>query len=169
MDGADADQVRLRLRQLFELSEEDAARLFGGRPVIIKRGVDTAMASRFREVFREAGALVQVVPVGASGKSVSSADESGVDSHPASTESRSATPPGLYLAPAGDAQPLEAQSTAQPRKIDISHLSLVPGDDWTLADCTPHLPPIALPDIRHLSILVPRDESYDEDEDRKTF
>jgi len=167
LNGTDADQVRVRLQQLFKLSDQDTARLFGGRPMIVKRGVDTATASRFRETFREAGALVRVVPAAGREASAGSANEAGAEPTGEATDSPPVVPAGLHLAPVGDARPLEAQSAVEPRTIDISHLSLIPGDDWTLEDCVPPLPPIELPDIRHLSILFPKEE--DEDENRKTF
>lgn len=154
MAGADPNAVRARIQELFKLSDEAAERLFDGRPVTIKRGVATATASRYREVFRDAGALVHVTPVPTAGAPAhetapAATDRTGdMPGHPAAVVSR------LSLAPMGD-DPLEPPiATASPH-IDVRHLALVPGWDWTLADCEPPLPPVELPDISHLHLVEP--------------
>ena len=65
---------------------------------------------------------------------------------------------GLSLAPAGEI--LDHTPTARPPALDLSRLSLVPGQDWTLADCTIPPDPIPAPDISKLSLepLPPRVE-----------
>ena len=101
--------------------------------MVLKRGTDAATAVRFRDAFREAGAIVQLVEVSAGGEE---------------------KPEGLALAPV-DGRPLEETPSPPERRIDISHLSLTPGEDWTLEDCEPPLPPLPLPDISHLEIIEP--------------
>jgi hypothetical protein len=167
VEGADAHEVRIRLQDLFKLSEDSADRLFGGKGVTIKRGVDAATASRFREVFRDAGALVRIVPVGAEPPPPSSAQDAAL-AEVAESSPGAADGEGLQLAPVGHSLPLEQEGPVQPRTIDISYLSLVPGDDWTLEDCAPPLPPAALPDIRHLDILVPEDEKAEGEDGRES-
>lgn len=162
MAEADPSRVRSNIQERFKLSDEAAARLFDGRAVTIKRGVDTATASHYRKLFRDAGALVRiasVAPAGAGEPAPESAaavfgHAEGVPGHPAAGGSR------LSLAPLGD-DPLERPVAVAPRLIDVSHLSLVPGQDWTLADCEPPLPPCGLPDISHLRLVAPQQTQRD--------
>jgi hypothetical protein len=154
--GTERAEARRRIQVLFKLSDKAAERLFGDLPVTIKRGVDSASVARYRDAFREAGAFIRAEPVPnfkelvtTSEDFVPAAPEGEMDRDGASTV-RDA---GLQLAPLGDERPLESPQVVRPRKVDISHLSLVPGNDWTLADCEPPPPPHAAPDIGHLRIV----------------
>ncbi|MEJ2326980.1 MAG: hypothetical protein P8Y27_01300 [Chromatiaceae bacterium] len=154
--GTEPAEARRRIQVLFKLSDEAADRMFGDRPVTIKRGVDSASVARYRDAFREAGAFIRAEPVPNFEELVATSE----DSAPATPEAeidrgdlstgRSA---GLQLAPLGDERPLESPQAVMPRKVDISYLSLVPGNDWTLADCEPPPPPLVAPDIGHLRIV----------------
>jgi hypothetical protein len=126
---ADRDAVRARIQKLFRLTDSDAERLFSGRTITIKRAVDAERAGRLRDAFREAGALVEIVAF-------------------AQEET------GLRLAPVDD-RPLEQPPPRTPPALDVSHLSLVPGSDWTLEDCDRPPPPARIPDISHLRIVEP--------------
>jgi hypothetical protein len=144
--GTDPGAVRERIRELFKLTDDTLEKLFSGRPVAIKRGVDTATAVRFRDAFRDAGAVVQVLP----GEQV---EATGFPEDQATGE------PGagdgeLRLAPADD-KPLETAPEIPPLTIDISYLQLIPGDGWTLEDCAPPTPPVRIPDIGHLTLVEP--------------
>lgn len=160
MGDADPEKVRSQLQQRFKLSDAATARLFSGRSVTVKRGVDTATASHYRKVFRDAKALIEIRPV---------------DLPPSASTSEPPSEPTLesLLRPAhrnppdpepnspisgsrsqGDDSPANTH-TDGPQEIDLSHLSLVQGNDWTLEDCQPPLPPVRLPDISHLSIVEP--------------
>jgi hypothetical protein len=155
--GADPVQARRLLTDAFRLSDQDAARLFSGRPMLIKRGVDAATAARVEQVFARAGAVLTVRPV---------ADPD------AQVGSGAAVPPGtlvtsrdpdlaasrLTLAPPGEL--IDHSPVPTPPALDLSRLSLVPGDDWTLADCTPPPAKIPVPDTSRLSLvpILPRVE-----------
>jgi hypothetical protein len=155
MGDADPDEARRRLQQRFKLSDEAAARLFGGHTIAVKRGVDTATASRYRAVFRDAGALVQIRPVAAPYQPRPPTAEPAPTSDGRQELARS-TPGGPRMTLASlESGPLEQPPVPKIREIDISHLSLVPGWDWTLEDCQPPSPPAKLPDISHLEILAP--------------
>jgi hypothetical protein len=162
LEGADPNQVRARVQRLFKLSDEAAERLFGGSPVTIKRGIDAATASRFREVFRAAGARVSVVPAGTEpsranrqGAAATGEEESGQRARAIPSPSASS----LRLVPAEHPDPLEPPRRVDPPGIDTSYLQLVEGSDWTLEDCEPYLAPVRLPDISHLTILPTEDET----------
>ncbi|MEA3276864.1 MAG: hypothetical protein U9Q81_16570 [Pseudomonadota bacterium] len=152
--GEERDEVRRRLQSLFKLSDDAAIRLFSGRPVAIKREVDADTASRYRQTFLKAGALVHIVPTDAAAGPESAPDQAGRGTTAADPHRQVAESSGLALSPPGD-QPLEPPVAANPPAIDIGHLGLVPGSDWTLEDCEPPLEPIELPDIGHLRILGP--------------
>jgi hypothetical protein len=122
--GADPCVVRERLGDLFSLSPDALERLFSGQATIVKRDLDAVTAGRYRDAFRDAGAILRLTPV---------------------------PPAGLTLAPPGvDLE--EAVPPAVPRNIDTSYLSLVAGQDWTLEDCTPPHPPTPIPDISYLTL-----------------
>lgn len=151
LPGADPDAVRDRIRTLFKLPEKTVSRLFSGRPVTIKRGVDPTTAARYRNAFLEAGAIVEALPtLQTEGGWLASDGDVGT-----APEKSGGGPVGeLGLAPIDD-QPLEVAPATRPLTIDVSHLTLVPGYDWTLEDCAPTLPPLRLPDIGHLRLVEP--------------
>jgi hypothetical protein len=148
LDGADSGAARERLRDLFKLSPQALDRLFSGRPAVIKRDLDAAGAARYRAAFREAGALLHIVPAAASQHSQAP--------NPLSATGP-AVPSGLTLAPPGT-QVGEAPPPG-PRDIDTTHLSLIGGADWTLADCDRPPPPMPIPDLSHLA-LVPMEPAH---------
>jgi hypothetical protein len=148
LEGADSGVVRERLRDLFKLSPEALERLFSGRPAVIKRDLGEAGAARYRAAFREAGALLHIVPAAASPHSQTPVP-------PPATGP--VAPSGLTLAPPGT-QVGEAPPPG-PRDIDTTHLSLIGGANWTLADCDRPLPPTSIPDLSHLA-LVPMEPAH---------
>jgi len=182
LPGADPAEVRRRVQALFKVSDEAAERLFSGAPIAVKRAVDAETSRRFDALFREAGALVRIAPVAAPSEPAMApatpaptavAAPQALDPAPvrspqpgpllegegdAARAAReapdSATP--LGLAPPGDA-PLEPPVSQVPPPLDLSDLSLVEGE-WTLADCVPPPPPVAVPDISRLR-LAPVDEA----------
>lgn len=162
--GADPALARQRLAAAFKLSEQDAARLFSGRPLVIKRQVDAATATRVEQVFARVGAVLTLTPVadpGVPGRQAASppaptpVPPAGMVAPP-KAQGRDAG--GLSLAPVGDI--LDHTPAPSPPALDLSRLSLVPGQDWTLADCTLPPEPIPEPDLSKLSLepLPPRVE-----------
>lgn len=124
VEGSDPLSVRERLRELFKLSPDALERLFGGQAVMIKRDLDALTAARYRDAFRDAGAILRLTPT--------------------ATTSLTLAPPGADLE--------QSVPPAEPREIDTSYLSLVAGQDWTLEDCTPPRAPTIIPDISHLTL-----------------
>lgn len=174
--GADPAQTRERLTQIFKLNEKGVERLFTGKPVVVKRDVDAAIAAQFEKIFARAGAVLTVTPIDSSGGRFEPAErpdssDFGADSGSASEPDDlppflhrdhagpAAAPSGLSLAPQfGDLE--EAPAAAAP-DIDISYLSLVSGNDWTLEDCDPPPTPVPEPDLSYLA-LEPISESRDD-------
>ncbi|MCZ6458791.1 MAG: hypothetical protein O6766_05450, partial [Gammaproteobacteria bacterium] len=63
LEGQHRGVVKRRLRELLNLSEAQVEKLFTGEPAIVKRNVDEATAEKYQEVFKKAGAELQVEPV----------------------------------------------------------------------------------------------------------
>jgi len=161
--GADPQRARERLTAIFKLSEQGADRLFTGKPVVVKRNVDAATVAQFQKVFAHAGAVLTVTSVlnvddGPAPPSLLSAERE----ETADTPVQAGSP--LSLAPNYDV--LEAGPTAAVPAMDLSYLSLVPGDEWTLEDCQPLPTPIPEPDLSYLS-LTPLDPVLEREPDPK--
>lgn len=156
---ADPELVRQHLAVAFKLDAQGLDRLFCGKRVFIRREVDVATAAKLERVFRQAGALLQIIPLDAAspppgdpGAAPVQRPETPVEPDPP------ADPSGLSLAPAGGF--LETLPAVKMPDLDTSHLSLVSGADWTLADCEPTQTPTRVADTSHLT-LVEMDPSPD--------
>ena len=138
--GADPEEARRRLGAIFKLNEAGLGRLFTGKPVIVKRDVDAETAAQFERLFAQAGAELTVIPLDDRGPSPVPAPAPSVEvtAHrgPAIDTSR------LSLAPLGGV--LEEPPPTVSLNLDLSYLTLVEGDDWTLEDCEPPPTPIPL-------------------------
>ncbi|MBK1700705.1 hypothetical protein [Thiococcus pfennigii] len=156
--GTDLQEARQRLQELFRLTDETSYRLFSGQRVTVKRNVDEETAARYRERFRVAGALLQIVPV--------STPEGPAEPEPPTTQADvapnaqhlSLAPPGAVL---GE---VPRFATARAPAPDTSHLTLVAGDDWDLADCAPPRTAPTPPETPHLAMeaIEPRHTAADE-------
>lgn len=163
MADADPDEVRLQLQQRFKLSEETAARLFSGRALVLKRDVDVVTATRYREIFRDAGALVETRPV-LPRDTITQPPEETVAAAPEGSAT-GFEDGGLHLvSDAEQGKPLEQPDAGDRPEINISHLRLVPGQDWTLEDCQPSLTSTQVPDISQLKLVEPPPETREESE-----
>jgi len=58
--GAAAEMVKIRLAKSFGMPVEKIERIFTGRPVVIKRGLDQEAAERFQRMFAAAGAIGEI-------------------------------------------------------------------------------------------------------------
>ncbi|MCU0835125.1 MAG: hypothetical protein MUC77_11950 [Chromatiaceae bacterium] len=155
LPGANPAEVRRRVQALFKVSDEAAERLFSGKPIAVKRAVDAETSRRYDALFRDAGALVRIAPVPAENQPGRPVPPAGPHTpEPASIGSGDSQ---LGLAPESDT-PLEPPVSAAPPPIDLSHLSLVEGD-WSLSDCAPPPPPLAVPDIEHLGLVPTEGET----------
>lgn len=160
--AASAEHVKHRLALLFKLDQSAVERLFSGQRVFVKRGVDGETAERYRLAFYKAGAVVEITQVSGESQELFRFDDTDDHAHQdAKTGTNTpslaaATAPesvgaSLSLAPVG--APLEELSDRAPAKNpDVSQLSLVEGEDWSLEDCAP--PPVAvrIPDIDSLTL-----------------
>lgn len=60
--GHQMTDVKLKLQQLFKVDAAKVDALFTGRPVPLKRNLDEATATKYREVLLKAGAVVEISP-----------------------------------------------------------------------------------------------------------
>ncbi|MBK5941553.1 phosphate-starvation-inducible PsiE family protein [Halochromatium roseum] len=100
--GTKPGQARAKIKDLFKLSDEAVAQLFNGTPVTVKRGVDSALASRLHAAFAQAGALVRIIPAGGGAPSL------GADAERLSSGQDSSRP-------AAELPPLDLFGAAKPK------------------------------------------------------
>ena len=62
--GANRAAVREKVGKMFNAGEAQLDRLFSGKPVVVKTGIDAATAAKYRDAFKGAGAECSVRPVG---------------------------------------------------------------------------------------------------------
>ncbi|MCB1723584.1 MAG: hypothetical protein KDJ39_07805 [Gammaproteobacteria bacterium] len=150
LPGADPAKARRDVAALFKIAEEAADRLFSGKAVRIKQNADADAAGRYRALFRDAGALIRIVPAG----SPPPAATPGPDAPPAPAqaaggEARPAS--GISLAAPGAT--IDETPLPPPADIDTSALSALPANSGSLEDCHVEKVPYPIPDISHLKIV----------------
>lgn len=158
--------ARARLRELFRLDEAGCERLFSGTPVTVKRDVDAQTAAQYQEVFRNAGAVLDLLPCPGDDAPTApppppaQAPAPGSDAGPTEGAEALASIPAESLALSAQEGFLEAEPEVKIPPIDIGHLQLVDGSDWSLEDCDSPPPPIPDPDISRLSLeqIEPRED-----------
>ncbi|WP_456416651.1 hypothetical protein [Thiolapillus sp.] len=185
LEGRDEQQVRETVGKLFKLSGDKLDSLFSGTPRRIKKDLNVEQSGRFRETFRKAGAIVQIVAAGTQPPEKTS--------H-AATRPGAASPSGLKLAPVGsnlDPLPREAERGMQkplpqtttleiapigpvpagpdprPADIDTGTLAAAPAESGSLEEFTPAVEPVPLPDISNLN-LAKDNHPLQEDREKHT-
>lgn len=164
LEGQDPASVQERVGHIFKASQRQLERLFSGRPIAIKKAVDMETASRYRLVFRQAGALVEIHPSNTPETrkpEMSSTPPVGWALLPPNTGTLEdyaahptpSPPPDIrHLTLATSGAELDASPPPATAHVDTSGLGLVEGQDWTLEDCQrPPLPQV-LPDIEDLTL-----------------
>lgn len=163
LPDADPASVRQGVARLFKIQEDAAERLFSGKPLRVKQGLDVETASRYRAAFREVGALVQIVPAGGPPPTAGTAEPAASRAAPPeAVETQAPTPDqplptigvdeeGITLAEPGAI--IDPSPPAAIADIDISDLVALPPNSGSLADCTIEKPPQPIPDISHLKLV----------------
>lgn len=83
------EEVRQKLAALFKMPEAKVAGLFTGKPIVVKRNLDEATASKFEAAFRKAGAKCEI----------RSASESAPATEPENAPARGETPAETHGSP----------------------------------------------------------------------
>jgi hypothetical protein len=151
----DPDQVKRKLGAMFKLEGERLERLFRGKPVAIKHGVDMDRAIKFRVAFRDAGALVDIVPAGDPPPQPKPTPPGATREAPRPTpQPTTPTSQGddLSLAAQG---PLELPEGESLPPIPVPDYDLSKAGGFDLSDCAPEISPQPLPDISNLDLNQP--------------
>jgi hypothetical protein len=167
MEGQHRAVVRKRLGSMLKLDEAALERLFSGEMITVKQQVDKPTAARYQQAFKQAGARLRVVRVGATQTAAEtpvaaesaraanagaepqaaqpSASEAAEQDKPTDTP---ATGDGLSVLPPGSdvLRPDERQGEIHV-EIDTSHLETVEGalSDRQVAD-------VPAPDVSHITL-----------------
>ncbi len=166
--------ARLILGRRFGMDKTTLDRLFSGKPMRVKSRVDADKAGRYRAAFRQAGALVDIVPHGTpppqprrsarpAPKSPQPPANQAPDFEllPPRTGSLADCAPPVEPPPIGDISwmrldapgtTLDERPEAPRLEFDLSGLSMSEPGSFTLEDCAAPRPPVDLPDISHLRL-----------------
>ncbi len=125
LPGQDPGVVRERIGKLFHADGKKLDRLFQGTPIRIKADVDMDKAIRYRVMFREAGALVDILPV----MEKTASDD--LTDAPATATPRMRAPQG------------------------VPDFELLPAATGSLEDCATPVEAAPLPDIASLKLAAP--------------
>ncbi len=157
LPDADPDVVKRRVAKLFKVSEDAVDRLFSGKPLRVKQNVDTDAASRYRAAFRDAGALLEIVPTGSPPPQRSvpapATEQSNVVDITSATDEAPAPPAGGDMSLAEPGATIDHTPAPPPAEIDTSTLSAQPPNSGSLEDCRVDKDPQPIPDISHLKIV----------------
>ncbi len=125
LPGQDLEAVRERIGKLFRADGKKLDRLFQGTPIRIKADVDMDKAIRYRVMFRDAGALIDIRPV------VEKTATDDVTDAPAAKKPRLSAPESM------------------------PDFELLPAATGSLEDCATPVEATALPDITSLKLDAP--------------
>lgn len=164
LPDADPAKVRAGVAKLFKVQETAVDRLFSGKPLRVKQGVDAESASRYRSTFRDIGALIQIVAAGSPPPTVAAKP---TPAAPPANETPTAQPetdeqalPPLVQVEEGVsfdlAEPgaiIDHSKPAAPADIDTGTLEALPPNTGSLEDCRHEKPPREIPDISHLKLV----------------
>ncbi len=125
LPGQDLEAVRERIGKLFRADGKKLDRLFQGTPIRIKADVDMDKAIRYRVMFRDAGALIDICPV------VEKSATDDVTDAPATKKPRLSAPESM------------------------PDFELLPAATGSLEDCAAPVEAAALPDITSLKLDAP--------------
>ncbi len=167
--NADPEEAKRKIGAMFKLEGAKLDRLFSGKPIPIKRGVDMDQAVKFRVAFRDAGALVDIVPAGQPAPDPAARPQppqrpaAPLPPTAAPTAASPAAPPAPATAPppstsAGDSGlsladgPLPPSPEADRTPIPIPDFGLSAPQGFNLSDCAPPVEAAPLPDISAMNL-----------------
>ena len=135
--GASLSQVKQNVAALFKVPVDKVERLFGGKPMVIKQGLDEATAKKYQLALHKAGVECQVVAAATQEPAGSTADDrpgdlsasveqaSGATKVSAETEGVAASAQARTSSEASGLQ----KSVVKPAPADLSHLAGVVVDE----------------------------------------
>ncbi|MES9968739.1 MAG: hypothetical protein ABW092_01815 [Candidatus Thiodiazotropha sp.] len=149
----DPAEVKRKIGAVFKLQGDKLDRLFSGKPIPIKKGIDMDRAIKFRVTFRDAGGLVDIVPTGAPPPTPKPAQQPRPRLEPkaAATDTRSDS--GELTFAEGPMESSTEDSDIPPIAVPDYELSSAQGFD--LSDCTPEVEAAEIPDISSMDMDKP--------------
>lgn len=165
--GNELADVKAALMQKFKLNESKIDLLFSGKGVLIKANINVEQASKYRESFRSAGAIVDIVPTGQkpTAPKIDTTPKPqglrlmplGVDLGPGRPEQTNlnpkiSEPSDLKLSPVS---PMPEAEPPIPLHFDTSAMTLGAAEQGSLEDCAMEKPPVLIPDISTISLSAP--------------
>ncbi|MCU7845510.1 MAG: hypothetical protein KZQ93_16905 [Candidatus Thiodiazotropha sp. (ex Monitilora ramsayi)] len=156
---ADPTEVKRKVGAMFKLEGEKLERLFSGKPIPIKRGVDMDQAVKFRVAFRDAGGLVDIVPEGQPAPSPSPTPAARSSPAPNTAPSETTTDPAPKASPDSSdltlaEGPLPVEETVVSPVVAPDYGLSAP-QDFNLSDCAPEVEAATIPDISELDLDKP--------------
>lgn len=143
--------VKQRLQQLFKADAAKVEKLFSGRPVALKRGLDEATARKYQQVLHKAGAQVTLVASSESGSKPSAQPPKAASGAPSAERPAPEPSAGLSVLPVGGFLLAESERTRlTPVSVDVSALSLRPPEGNLLEQSErlrTEAAPVAVPDF----------------------
>jgi hypothetical protein len=142
MPNLEVERVKAALSRIFNCNEERIAKLFGGGPKTLKSGLDREAAEKYRDVLRNAGAIVYL-------------RRGGLPERPQGSLKASPTKDELSMAPMeGNLVKNEERATIEAVQIDTSAIALAPFSDKPLQPPSQTIP-ATIPTTAELSIAEP--------------
>lgn len=173
LEGIDPEHARQQIGAIFKTNDNQLERLFSGKPVLIKSGVDDETATKYRVAFRQAGALIDIRPTPPSIDDTK-ATAAQTKQYQEATEELTLLPPNTgslidcarkvapqpipdigYMTLASPGTIIDEAPDPEPADIDTGSLSLNPPNTGTLEDCKKEAEPYPIPDISHLDLDNP--------------
>ncbi|MGV6825817.1 MAG: hypothetical protein ACWA5Q_02465 [bacterium] len=181
MEGENPEEVKEKIGKHFKVFGDKLDHMFSGHPVRIKADVDVTLAGKFRQIFREFGALVEIVTAGETleliekahqEKSAATSDQEAFELLPAHTGTLLDIAPKVEpipipdtidfgLSPPGALIP-EAQPDS-PLEVRLDHMETVPFDAGDFDDLAKDEEELVVPDISHLQANDPGGKNLADD------
>jgi len=144
--GADLATVKLAVAKIFKVNDEQIARFFSGKRIVVKSDVDAVTAKKYRDAFEKAGARCRIgeMPSVDSKAAIPSRSSPVVPASPKQTASNQDTQPSTPKPSSGESSadttkrkptirmaPMGAKLAPQKRiqsspDMDLSHLDMMP-------------------------------------------
>ncbi len=125
-EGADIEQVKIKVAAIFKADAGKLAQLFSGKRVVIKKNIDQAMANKYKAALHNAGAVCEVKSLSTEQvkKTVETVEKPEVAAGvPMTPVSSMASNPTAASAPAGTAPPAPQTAPLGINAGEISELS----------------------------------------------
>lgn len=181
LESVNPEEVKRTIGDRFKVTGDKLEKLFSGKAVLIKSGVDAATAGKYREIFRQAGALIDIVPCGQKPakpkldtttpvREAAISDELKLMPLEAGNLSDTARKTPVFeiseseefgLSPAGALFP-DSSETERSTEIDTSHLEAAPANTGSLEEFADTPPPASIPDISQLEAIEPGKGNLDD-------